>query len=201
MAHDTFAPWGEVVPGVDHPMSIDELLELPDDGRMYELVEGRLVRMLPSGGGASGMAVSLSSAIYNFVQAHHLGRVTGADGEFVLSKPGEKVTAFAPDVAFVRTDRLPPRNSPEWDRAWHLAPDLAVEIASPNQYRPEMAAKVKRYLEAGTRLVWVVWPKYQQVDVWRPGTDQLMMVLGIDDSLDGLDVLPGFTHPVAKRFS
>ncbi len=81
-----------------------------------------------------------------------------------------------------------------------LAPDLVAEIASPNQYRPEMADKAQRYLAAGVRLVWVVWPKYSQVDVWRPGSDQPVATLNVDDQLDGLDVLPGFTYPLARLF-
>jgi Uma2 family endonuclease len=112
--------------------------------------------MPPSGGGASSLGIRLGAAIINFVQAHTLGYVTGADGEYVLSRPGESDTAFAPDVAYVAMARAPQPGTPEWERAWRLAPDLAVEIASPNQYRPEMAENAKVYLDAGARLVWVV---------------------------------------------
>lgn len=202
MAHETFAPWAELVPGIDHLMTEDELMALPaDDGTTYELVEGRLVRMPPSGGGASNMAMSLGAALTNFVQEHGLGRTTGPDGEFVVSAPGEPITALAPDIAYVRSDRLPARDSEEWDRPWHLAPDLAVEMASPNQYRPEMAEKAKLYLKVGVRLVWVVWPKYKQVDVWRLGCDAPVATLNAGDQLDGLDVLPGFSYPLAELFA
>lgn len=201
MARETFAPWGEVVQGAPYPMSADELLALPDDGLMYELVEGRLVRMPPSGGGASNIGLRLASALQTFAEPAGLGVVTGADGEFVMSAPGQKDTAFAPDAAFVRADRAPSRNSPEWEKAWRLAPDLAAEIASPNQYRPELADKARRYLEAGVRLVWVVWPKYSQVDVWRPGADQPVATLNLGEQLDGLDVLPGFTYPLSRLFT
>ncbi len=64
-----------------------------------------------------------------------------------------------------------------------------------------MAAKPRRYLEAGVRLLWVIWPRYRSVDVWRPCSDQPVAALGLDDVLDGLDVLPGFTYPVARLFS
>lgn len=201
MAHDIFAPWAEVVPGASYPMSVDELLAQPDDGWTYELVEGRLVRMPPSGGGASSKSADLLTVINTFVRTHALGAVTAPDGEYILSIPGEPDTALAPDVAFVRADRLPPRDTSEWDHPWRLAPDLAVEIASPNQYRPEMAAKALYYLRAGVRLVWVVWPRLKQVDVWRPGTEQPVATLNVADSLDGLDVLPGFAYPLADLFS
>ena len=103
-------------------------------------------------------------------------------------------------MAFVRTGRYPAKGTPAYQRIWNVAPDLAAEFASPNQYRPEMADKARRYLQAGVRLVWVVWRRYRQVDVWRPGADQPVQTLGEADVLDGLDVLPGFTHPVADLF-
>jgi Uma2 family endonuclease len=81
-----------------------------------------------------------------------------------------------------------------------FAPDLAVEVASPNQFRPEMAAKAQLYLQRGVRLVWVVWSADRQIDVWHPGSDEPVVTLGTNDHLDGGDVLPGFTHPVADLF-
>jgi Uma2 family endonuclease len=94
----------------------------------------------------------------------------------------------------------PPRSSPEYAKTLHLAPDLAVEVVSPSRHRLEMAAKVQRYLAAGVRLVGVVWPRYQQVDVWRAGGQRPEATLGLADALDGLDVLPGFTYPAARLF-
>ena len=195
MQQQTVAPWGEVI-ATDRPMTVDDLLNLPDDGHMYELVEGQLVRMLPSGGGASSLALRLGARIEAFVEQHNLGAVTGADGEFDLGHG----TALAPDVAFVRAERVPPPTSPIYEQAWPLAPGLAVEVASPNQFRPAMARKAQRYLNAVTRLVWVVWPKRKEVDVWRPGDSKPSATLGVDDALDGLDILPGFTYPVERLF-
>jgi Uma2 family endonuclease len=195
MQQQPVAPWGEVI-ATDRPMTVDDLLNLPDDGHMYELVEGHLVRMLPSGGGASSLALRLGARIEAFVEQHNLGAVTGADGEFDLGHG----TALAPDVAFVRAERVPPPTSPIYEKAWPLAPDLAVEVASPNQYRPAMARKAQRYLNAGTRLVWVVWPKRKEVEVWRPGDIKPSATLSVGDVLDGLDILPGFTYPVERLF-
>ena len=164
------APWAEAVVGTDL-LSAEDLLVLPDDGRMYELVEGRLVRMAPGGGEASLLGVRVSAALLPFVEAHNLGVVTGADGTFILSQPGEPDTALVPDVAVIRSEPVPPRTAPEYARAWRLAPDLVVEIASPTQSRRALAAKAHRYLAAGVRLIWVIWPNDRQVDVWRPGDD------------------------------
>ena len=199
MAHETLAPWAQLVPDVG-PMTVDEFMDLPnDDGWMYELVDGRLVRMPMSGGEASLIGARIVGALINFVEARDLGVVLGADAEFDLTQPGEtEETALGPDASFVEKARIPARDSLEYKRAWHLAPDLVVEVASPNQYRPEMASKSRRYLAAGSRLIWVIWPKYQQVDVWRPHADDPIQTLTLTDSLDGLDVLPGFTYPVAR---
>ncbi len=63
-----------------------------------------------------------------------------------------------------------------------------------------MAAKAQLYLAAGTRLVWVIWPRRQQVDVWHPN-DKRPVLRGVGDMLDGEDVVPGFTYPVASLFA
>lgn len=201
MAHETLAPWAEIAPGYGR-MTLDELLALPQDEWMYELVEGRLVRMPASGGEASRLALRLGAALLSFVDDHGLGAVTGADGEFDLTQPGDAdQTGLAPDVAFVRADHVPPHGSPEYQRAWHVAPDLVVEVGAPNQCRPGMGAKARRYLTAGMRLVWVVWPRYQQIDVWRAGEAEPGATLSQGDALDGLDVLPGFSYPLARLFA
>ncbi len=200
----TLAPWAELVPGHEH-MTVDELLALPDDGRggQYELVEGRLVRMPGSGGQASAIAADLAGALRAWVKPQRLGIVTGADGTYDLTQPGDsEETALVPDVAFTRAERVPPRGTPEYVKAWRLAPDLVAEVASPSQFRPEMAAKAQRYLAAGVHLVWIIWPARQEVDVWRPmDTRRPTITLGISDVLDGLDVLPGFTYPLADLFA
>lgn len=199
MAHNTLAPWAELVPDAG-PTTVDELLALPDDGCRYELVDGRLVRMPPPGGGHGVVAGALIAALGTWVLPRRLGRVLAAETGFQLG-PG---TVLAPDVAFVRAARVPPPDSPDWERFWPLAPDLVAEIASPGQTHAEMEAKVRAWLAAGVRLVWVAWPRRRQVDVWQPdtqGTAQQMATLGPGDALDGLNVLPGFTYPVADLFA
>jgi Uma2 family endonuclease len=81
-----------------------------------------------------------------------------------------------------------------------VVPDLVVETASPSQSRDGLAAKARAWLQAGVRLVWVVWPKQRVVDVWLPGDEQPHATLGVDGTLDGGDVVPGFSYPVAALF-
>lgn len=189
--------WGERVTGAPHPFRVADLAQLPDDIYTYEIVEGELIRMPGSGYEASKIAARLLIALGIFIQPRNLGEVTGADGTYDLTRPGDPAdTALVPDAAFVATGRLVGRVTgyPK------LAPDLAAEVASPSQYHPEMDRKAALYIERGVRLVWIIWPSRQEVDVWRPAAPAApaapMATLGIADSLDGLDVLPGFTMPI-----
>jgi len=76
-----------------------------------------------------------------------------------------------------------------------------VEVASPHQYRPEMGAKARLYLAAGTRLLWVLWPRQRQVDVWRPGDTAPSATLRDGEWLDGEDVVAGFRYSLARLFA
>ena len=195
-----FAPWAEVVPDAPYPMTTDALHALPDDGWTYELVQGVLVRMPLSSGGASNVSARLLIRLGAYVEDNGLGIMTSEQGGYRLDPAHPRETEVAPDVAFVRADRAPSPTSPEfYGQAWLLAPDLAVEVASENQYAPGMGAKAQLYLRFGTRLVWVIWPRYKRVDVWRPG-DVTPTPLGVEDTLDGENVVPGFTYPITRLF-
>ncbi len=114
--------------------------------------------------------------------------------------PGAE-TGLLPDVGYYSAalfGRVVDRQSPI-----PFAPELAVEVASPQQSGADMATKVARYLAGGTRLAWVVWPSARTIDVWRRGDGiNPTRTLRVDtaDQLDGEDVIPGFSHPVAHVF-
>ena len=193
----SLAPWGEVVPG-DRLLTVDDLLALPEDGHQYELVEGRLIRMPPAGGySATQLSVRLILALGNYLDERPIGNITAPDGTFELGPR----TGLVPDVGFIRRERVPPPNTPAYEKAIAGAPDLAVEIASPSQFRPELAAKARHYLAAGTSLVWIVWPRRKCIDVWHPGDLRPSLTLKIGDELDGEDVIPGFRYPLARLFA
>jgi Uma2 family endonuclease len=199
LASNLVVPWAEIVPNMP-PMTVDELHAIPDDGWAYELIQGVLIRMPLSSFGASSIGYRLGSRLSVYVEDNGLGMVTGEQGGYRLDPASPLETELAPDVAFVRVDRLPSPTSPDYyKRAPQRAPDLAVEVASENQFAPGLSAKAKTYLAFGTRPVWVIWPRYRRVDVWRLG-DEAPTSLGVDDVLDGEDVVPGFTYPVAHLF-
>jgi len=200
MAHDLLAPWAEIVPDAPYPMTAADLARLPEDGRSYELVRGRLVRMPPTGPEHGDVAQDLGMALRLFVKSHKLGRVFAAETGFLVTQPGtQEETELAPDVSFVQADRLPPRK--EWPPFLQLAPDLVAEVVSPSQSRPDMAKKAQEWLRAGARLVWIIWPKRQEVDVWLPDNQTPSKTLKIGDALDGHDVVPGFSYALADLFA
>lgn len=196
MAHETIAPWAEKVEGVG-PMAADELLAMGDAASGHELVNGALIKMAPTGFQHRKSLIRLSTALFIYVDSRGLGEVTPAEEGFVLSQPGQPDTVLAPDLAFVRAERVPPPGAPGSEKFLRLAPDLVAEVVSPDQYKPEMAAKARLYLAAGVRLVWIVWPESRTVEVWRPGGDAPVATLTTADALDEMDVVPGFVCPLA----
>src|SRR5262249_49692616 len=104
-------------------------------------------------------------------------------------------TVRSPDAAFVRRDRLPGFT----DRFVPLAPDLAVEVLSPSDRIADAMGKITMYLQAGVRLVWLVDPSARTVTIFRP--DAALKLVGAGETLDGGDVLPGFSVPVAELFA
>ena len=124
-----------------------------------------------------------------------LGRVYGADGGFVLFL--DRNTVLVPDVAFVTRERAPKGEARKTFP--RLAPDLAVEVLSPSDRMADALARVAMYLQAGTSLVWLVNPATRTVVVFRSDMDPV--TLGENDSIDGGDILPDFTVPVAEIFA
>jgi Uma2 family endonuclease len=162
------------------------------DGRILELVDGTLVAK-PVAFTESAIAVNLISPLNNYAMENDLGVVTGEQGLTRLL-PG---LARAPDVSFVNWEQLPNRQLPR-DAVPGLYPDLAVEVLSKGNTRGEMARKRREYFLAGTRLVWQVNPLKRTVDVFT--APDAFITLTESDTLDGGDVLPGFTMPVRKLF-
>jgi len=165
--------------------------ELPENAdRIFELIEGEIVEKMPSFT-PSNVAGRISRRVGTFAEDEHdIGYVTGADGGYVLSDED----TFNPDVAYISKEHLPeiPR------REVIGPPDFAVEVKSPTDSKREMRRKAEKYLAYGTRLVWLVFPEDQTVEVYWLADD--VQTVGIDGVLDGRDVLPGFTLAVSDIF-
>ena len=138
--------------------------------------------------------MSLSAALWNFVNPRGLGRLTASDAGVWLEH--EPDTVREPDIAFFSAERVPP--SRRVTGYSEVPPDLVVEVASPNNSRREVHDKAHMWLNHGVHLVWVVQPETRTIDVYRP--DEAIVALSDEDALDGLDVLPGFACDVSAVF-
>ena len=165
----------------------DELLRMPDDGYRYELVEGELRKMTPAGSEHGYVVGELSGRLWQHVRDHDLGSVFGAETGFRLSRDPD--TVRAPDVSFIRQERIDAIGIPK--EYFPEAPDLAVEVISPGDTAEEVDSKIRLWLAAGVRLVWVIHPGGRSATVYRSMSD--VEVLIESDILDGGDVVPGFT--------
>jgi Uma2 family endonuclease len=104
-----------------------------------------------------------------------------------------------PDMALVCFDRWARGKKIPRGAAWRVVPDLAVEVVSPTDSADGLIEKVHEYFDAGCRLVWVVYPTFEEVYIYE--SPKAIRVLGRDDALDGGDVLPGFRLPLAELFA
>ncbi len=174
-------------------MTAEELLREQPPQKRTELVAGRMIVREPAGHRHGRIAANLGYLVQLHVGANDLGVVYAAETGFVLARNPD--TVRAPDVAFVCRSRLP---EPEPTGYAELAPDLVVEVLSPDDRPGEVLAKIGDWLNAGVRLVWVVDPGRRKVRAYRQ--DGAESLLSEEDSIEGEDVLPGFSCPVRSVF-
>lgn len=175
-------------------LTAEDLERMPASEAPAELVRGEIIGMTPAGFEHARIAARISFRLSEFAGKTGLGSVCTAEGGFVLSRGPD--TVRAPDVAFVSAERAARQIRPE--AFFEGAPDLAVEVVSPNDPDDLVQAKVLDYLAAGARLVWIVRPRTATVTVYRSLSD--VRVLTTAENLDGSDLLPSFTFPVRAIF-
>jgi Uma2 family endonuclease len=174
-----------------HFMTADVFYSLPDDGLRHELVRGVVQTMPPAGGGHGRLTSRASFLIQRYIWDRQLGDTFAAETGFIVARDPD--TVLAPDFAFIRAERAEGARAPRGFVP--VPPDLVVEVVSPGDTATEVQDKTTAWLQAGVRLVWLVYPAQRQVMAYRTLND--VRVLTAADMLDGGDVLPGFTCPVA----
>ncbi len=160
---------------------------LPENAdRNFELIDGEISEMAPSRTSTSRIPLQIVGAVYMFCHSRKLPcYMSGADGAYDVQGH-----VLVPDFAYKPTpmsDDYPDPVPPLW----------AVEVISPIDKAPDIRRKRQIYLQAGI-LLWEIYPQAQSIDVYAPG--QPVRAFGIDDTLDGGDVLSGFTLPVRDLF-
>lgn len=164
---------------------------MPDPVR-WELVDGELHVMAPSNPENGELSLVLGIMIGAHVRKHRLGKAYAAETGFALGR--EPDTLLAPDVAFVKAGRAIRKVAGFFDGP----PDLAVEVISPSDSRRKVLDKTRRWLDHGTQEVWNVWPKARSITIHGRGARTI--TLNEDDTLDGGELLPGFTCRVGEVF-
>lgn len=173
---------------------IDEVWELycdrANDHLRFELFDGELIEMSGPGGTHGRIAIRLGTYLFLFAEENNLGIVTGETG---YHPPDDRYNLLLPDVAFISFGRAP---EPFPDKLVPAMPDIAVEIRSPSNTLAEMREKAQRYLRLGTSLVWIVQLAQQCVEIHQ--SQMPVETAGLEDSLSGERVLPGFTLDVRR---
>ncbi len=171
----------------------EELARIGDIGRC-ELVEGRIVVLTPTGWLHGDYEWRFGHALGGFVAEHRLGRVlVGEVGIYTRRDPD---TVRGADVVFISHERLAQLKSANF---LDVAPELIVEILSPEDRWSEVKQKLREYFSIGVVMVWVADPSDKTVSVYRSLTD--VRILGESDLLTGEEVLPGFSTSVAPLFA
>jgi Uma2 family endonuclease len=173
--------------------TVADVLEIQEkEGRLCELIEGVLLEKT-AGLKESRLTVFVGMLVNQFVIRRNLGIMTGPDGAVQLARGLVRI----PDLAFFNWDRFPGRRQPD-EPVPLVAPNLAVEVLSGSNTPKEMAIKRGEYFQYGVELVWEIDPRKTTVDVYTSATASV--ALGINDTLEGGKVLPGFQLPLKDLF-
>lgn len=167
----------------------------PRDEPLYEIDNGAKVEKPPMGTFPVLVGSILDQLLGAHARANHLGRVV-AEMLFKINKAGDPQRR--PDVAFVSYERWPRDRKVNSENGWDVVPDLFIEVISPSNTANDVPGRIREYFEAGARRVWVVYPTDRQVYVYE--SPKKIGILGLGDSLDGEDVLPGFRLGLNELF-
>jgi len=158
------------------------------DRYQLELDRGELTVMGPSDIVASEVTVRLTAFLFNWVTPRRLGRVCESAGGFILPDNSLK----APDVSFVKADRLPRKIR----YFAELVPDLVVEVKSQSDRVSKLEAKLLQFIELGATVGLLVDPDLETVTVYR--SRQENVVLDSSDTLTLPELFPGWELPVRE---
>ncbi len=174
-------------------ITADELLLMPKiDGRRFELIRGALIEKMPAGDPHCEAVSMTHITLGNYTISNDYGDVRTGEPGYRLERGPD--TVRAPDVAWFAPGRLV-RGNPGFPE---MAPDLAIEVKSPGNSWPEIAAKAYMWLSYGSQQAWVADPPTATITIYRLNTAPV--TLGEDDTLDGGELLPGFSTPVWRMF-
>ena len=172
------------------PEQFDRLALANETVRLELTAEGELLVMPPTGLGTSGRNAELYHDLLVWNRRTQLGRVFDSSGVYALPNGARR----SPDVSWVELSRWKALTAKEQEGFAPLAPDFAIELASPSELEgqryADLQAKMREYIDNGTRLGWLIEPQAKRVEIYRPGPQ--CTILEAPETLSGEDVLPGF---------
>jgi Uma2 family endonuclease len=172
----------------------EEFIALSRDGHRYEIVNGELIDMGNSGAKHGNTCSDLMIVLGSHVRLNKLGVMFDSSTAFKMKNGNKR----SPDISFFAKERLQGLTELP-DGFLEGAPDLAIEVLSPTNIIEEIETKIVEYFENDARLVWVINPRSHYILTYRSAQEPDRL-LKSSDSLDGEDVVPGFTFPVADLF-
>jgi Uma2 family endonuclease len=172
-------------------------IPVPHDLAGYELVGGELVPIMPSQHQHAWLVLEIASELRAHVRAARAGQVL-PDVWCKISLPHDPERLYAPDISFFATARAEAAAN---RKIFHDPPDLAVEIVSATNERKstDFQQRIRDYLDAGVRLLWVVYPGARCAMILRP--DGSARLVRETEALEGEDVLPGFRIELGPLFA
>ena len=173
-------------------LTADDLLRLYSKGVRGELIRGVLHETLPSGMRQGMVNMAMATALGEYIYPRRLGHLFGTDAGVLLERNPD--TVREPDLGYVSAEKL--ALDANVDGYCPVAPDLVVEIKSPSDSEREVDDKATMWLDFGVRMALVINPETGAIRVRQP--DLPTVILTVDDTLDGGDVLPGFSCPVRE---
>jgi Uma2 family endonuclease len=179
---------------ISRPLTAEDLWKMPDNGGRNELIDGELLPISPINMRHMQVAGKIYFLLQTFLNQHPIG-VAGQELGCILARNPDVI--LAPDVLFIGFNRI--SNGPLPEKFFDAAPDLAIEVLSPNDSWQEIETKANKYIAGGTSLVWIVNPKNESVTIYQAGP--VVTYLKKTDVIAGEKTLPGFSCKVAQFFA
>jgi Uma2 family endonuclease len=175
----------------DAPRQTEISPQLIDPEKQIEIVDGEVEIKEMAGARHGGINTRLLLKIGNFVEEQNLGQIYGPDTTFVIGENDR-----LPDIAFISAERIPPEGEPEGK--WMFAPDLAIEVVSPTDIYAKILKKIREYLNAGVKQVWLIEPEFQTLTIYSPPMKS--ETLTAEEELICTEILPDFRLKLSDIF-
>ncbi len=176
-------------------LTAEEFAALHVEGVRLELIRGELRVMSPAFADHGETVGALHAILGAYIRTYRLGKIYGAETGFLVARSPDTIRTT--DIAFIQRSRVTPAAlAPNWNP---VIPDLVVEVVASRDRAPELAGKVEMWIEAGVQMVWVAYRKRRTIEVFQP--HRQMLLVGEQEQLTGIDVIPGFFTPVAEIFA